>query len=266
MAFVLLPYFWQTWWFATSLAMLALGLVGAGVWLGTRRRMRRKMEALERQKAVEHERSRIARDIHDELGSHLTRITMLSEPARHEPDAPNAGATDVRQIYDIARGLTRTMDEIVWAVNPHHDTPEGLVNYLEQFALEFLGAAGIRCRLDLPMQLPAWPLTAETRHNLFLALKEALHNAVKHAGATEVRIVLTLDARALTLSVEDNGRGFDPATASASGNGLENMRRRLEHIGGGCDIGGAPGQGVKIIFVVPMRAAPAGPPPDYRAN
>jgi signal transduction histidine kinase/ligand-binding sensor domain-containing protein len=265
-AFVLLPYFWQTWWFKTSLAVLAIGMVGAGVWLGTRRRMRRKMEALERQKAVEDERSRIARDIHDELGSHLTRITMLSEPTRHEPDAPNPGATDVRQIYDIARGLTRTMDEIVWAVNPHHDTPEGLVNYLEQFALEFLGAAGIRCRLDLPMQLPSWPLTAETRHNLFLALKEALHNAVKHAGATEVRITLKLDDRTLTLSVQDDGCGFEPAATASTGNGLANMRRRLEHIGGGCEISSARGQGVKIVFFVPIREAPAETTPDYRAN
>jgi signal transduction histidine kinase/ligand-binding sensor domain-containing protein len=265
-AFVMLPHFWQTWWFGTSLATLSLGVVGAGVWLDTRRRMRRKMETLERQKAVEHERSRIARDIHDELGSHLTRITMLSEPARHEPDAPHPGTTDVRQIYDIARALTRTMDEIVWAVNPQHDTPEGLVNYLEQFALEFLGAAGIRCRLDLPMQLPAWPLTAETRHNLFLALKEALHNAVKHAGATEVRIALTLEARTLTLSVEDNGCGFDPGTPNSTGNGLENMRRRLEHIGGSCEIGRARGQGVKVVFIVPMRETPAGAASDYRAN
>jgi signal transduction histidine kinase/ligand-binding sensor domain-containing protein len=264
--FVLLPYFWQTWWFGTSVAALGMGVVGAGVWQGTRRRMRRKMEALERQKAVEHERSRIARDIHDELGSHLTRITMLSEPARHEPDASHPGITDVRQIYDIARALTRTMDEIVWAVNPHHDTPEGLVNYLEQFALEFLGAAGIRCRLDLPMELPAWPLTAETRHNLFLALKEALHNAVKHAGATEVRIALTVDTRTLTLSVEDNGRGFDPAASNSTGNGLENMRRRLEQIRGGCEIVSEPGHGVKIVFVVPIREATAGAPPDYRAN
>jgi signal transduction histidine kinase/ligand-binding sensor domain-containing protein len=256
-AFELLPYFWQTWWFDTLLVALALGLVGAGVALETRRRMRRKMEIMERQKAIELERSRIARDIHDELGSHLTRITMLSEPSRHEAGAPMPGPKDVRQIYDIARDLTRTMDEIVWAVNPHHDTPEGLVNYLEQFALEFLGAAAIRCRLDLPIQWPAWSLTAETRHNLFLALKEALHNAVKHAGATEVRIALNLTTQALTLSVEDNGRGFDAAAPAVSGNGLGNMRRRLEQIGGHCEIDSAPGQGVKIIFSVPMRETPA---------
>jgi signal transduction histidine kinase/ligand-binding sensor domain-containing protein len=255
--FVLLPYFWQTWWFRTFLAVLALGLVGAGIWLDTRRRMRRKMEAMERKEAIELERSRIARDIHDELGSHLTRITMLSEPARHEPGVPLPGTKDVKQIYDIARELTRTMDEIVWAVNPHHDTPEGLVNYLEQFASEFLGAAGIRCRLDLPMQLPLWPLTAETRHNLFLALKEALHNTVKHSSATEVRIALTLDDQALVLSVEDNGRGFDLAAADSTANGLENMRRRLEQIGGRCEIVSAPGQGVKIGFIVSLREAPA---------
>ena len=86
------------------------------------------------------------------------------------------------RIYDTARELTRAMDEIVWAVNPRHDTVEGLANYLEKFALDFLGAAGIRCRLDFPDQYPHWPLTSEIRHNLFLAFKEALHNVVKHAG------------------------------------------------------------------------------------
>ncbi|MGD0816751.1 MAG: triple tyrosine motif-containing protein [Verrucomicrobiota bacterium] len=265
-AFVLMPFFWQTWWFRSFLIALALGMVGAGVWLDTRRRMRRKMEALERQEAVEHERARIAHDIHDELGSHLTRITMLSEPARHEPEVPDPGATNVRQIHDIARELTSTMDEIVWAVNPHHDTPEGLASYLEQFALQFLGVAGIRCRLDLPLQLPLWPLTAETRHSVFLAFKEALHNVVKHSGATEVRIALTVDARVLTLSVEDNGCGFDPAAVDPTGNGLVNMRRRLEHIGGRCEIVSAPSQGVKINFTVLLREAPQGFPPYCRRN
>jgi signal transduction histidine kinase len=116
------------------------------------------------------------------------------------------------------------------------------------------------------MQLPAWPLTAETRHNLFLALKEALHNAVKHAGATEVRIALTVDDRTLTLSVLDNGCGFDPAANSSTGNGLANMKRRLEHIGGDCEITSARGQGVKIVFFVPIRKTPAETTPDYRAN
>jgi signal transduction histidine kinase len=158
------------------------------------------------------------------------------------------------------------MDEIVWAVNPHHDTPEGLVNYLEQFATEFLGAAGIRCRLDLPIQLPLWPLTAETRHNLFLALKEALHNAVKHSGATEVRIAVALDDRALVLSVEDNGRGFDVSGADSTANGLQNMRRRLDQIGGQCRIVSTPGQGAKVDFTVSFKEGPAAPAAGCRRN
>jgi signal transduction histidine kinase/ligand-binding sensor domain-containing protein len=254
--FDLLPFFWQTWWFGAVMGTLALGLVGLIVWLQTRRRMRQKMEALERQQAIEHERSRIARDIHDELGSNLTRITMLSEPARHE--TPGASS----QIYDIARQLTHTMDEIVWAVNPQHDTLEGLVNYLEKFAQDFLAVAGIRCRLDLPMQLPAWPLMAETRHNLFLAFKEALHNVVKHAGAREARVSLQIDLTTFTLGLEDDGRGFTPSAPDPSRNGLSNMRRRLEKIGGQCDIRSYPGGGAKVTFIVPLTMAAA----VYRRN
>ena len=147
------------------------------------------------------------------------------------------------------------MDEIVWAVNPRHDTAEGLASYLEQFALQFLGTAGIRCRLDLPIQLPLQPVTAEIRHNLFVALKEALHNAVKHSGASEVRISLRLAKGALSLSIADNGRGLNLAGGNSSGNGLTNMSLRLQQIGGRCEIRGAPGEGVKIVFTVPVSEA-----------
>jgi signal transduction histidine kinase len=257
-AFILLPHFWQTWWFAALAGTVALAAVTAGVWLDARRRMRRRVEALERTQAIERERARIARDIHDELGSNLTRITMLSEPAR----LPSADSTiKASQIYDIARGLTRTMDEIVWAVNPAHDTLEGLVNYLVKYAQDFLAAGNVRCRLDLPLNLPPWPLTAETRHNLFLALKEALNNCIKHAGASEVRLSLQVEPAAFVLSLADNGRGFDPnqidflrtaADRFASGNGLENIRQRLHKVGGRCEIRAAPGQGTTVVFAVPV--------------
>src|SRR5207244_8731794 len=136
-------------------------------------------------------RPRIAKDIHDELGASLTRITMLSQAARdgleHSP-----AAAEVDRIYDTARDLTRAMDEIVWAVNPQHDTLDSLATYLGKFAQDFLAAAHIRCRLDVPMQLPTWPLTAEIRYNLFLAFKEAVNNAVKHAHTSEVWISLPI--------------------------------------------------------------------------
>jgi len=260
--FKIQPFFWQTAWFRFLALALMLAASGGIVWFDTRRRMRRKLERIEHQRDIERERARIARDIHDDLGAHLTRITMLSESARSELDASTETAGELNQIYDTSRELTRSMDEIVWAVNPKHDTMESLANYLERFAQDLLATAGIRCRLDMPMQFPDWRLTAEVRHNLFLAFKETLHNIVKHAAATEVRIALTLEKSAFELIIADNGRGFDPAKEAAPGpgrfsNGLGNMRRRLREIGGRCEIESSPGQGTKVIFAVPLKTETA---------
>jgi len=231
-----------------------------------RQRVRRRLEQLERQRALERERSRIARDIHDDLGASLTRITLLSQSARAELDDRQAAAADVDQIYSTARELTRAMDEIVWAVNPQHDTLDSLVAYLGRFAQSFLSTAGIRCRLDVPLQLPAWALTAEIRHNVFLAFKEALNNVAKHAQASEVRISLELRPDGFMLVVTDNGRGFkwnlrkgQPTPAadesrSAAGNGLVNMQKRLEEVGGCCGWDTAPGEGTRAKLVVVVKS------------
>ncbi|MBW8865302.1 MAG: ATP-binding protein [Verrucomicrobia bacterium] len=162
------------------------------------------------------------------------------------------------------------MDEIVWAVSPRHDTLESLATYLEKFAHDWLATAGIRCRLDLPLQFPGWHLTSEVRHNVFLAFKEALHNAVKHSHASEVLIRLEVKEKLFELSVEDNGHGFavgEKAKANsstqgraASGNGLENMRRRLTAIGGNCEIQSASGVGTKVMFSVQFKASALGRP------
>jgi signal transduction histidine kinase/ligand-binding sensor domain-containing protein len=259
LSFIVLPFFWQTWWFQiiTGISMAAL-LAGGAFWI-SRRRVRLRLERSERQHALERERARIARDIHDDLGASLTRITMLSQSVRAELDAAAPAAGDVDQIYTTARELTRAMDEIVWAVNPKHDTLDSLVTYLGRFAQQFLSAAGVRCRLDVPVYLPAAGVTSEVRHNLFLALKEALHNVVNHARATEVRLTLKLDSDRFTLCVADNGKGFSPNTDSlgeadaarlSSGNGLPNMRKRLEGIGGQCILDTAPGEGTRVQFVI----------------
>jgi signal transduction histidine kinase/ligand-binding sensor domain-containing protein len=265
LAFTVVPYFYQTWWFEGAGMASGAGAVGLGVLWATRRRLRRRLEQLERQRALERERARIARDIHDDLGASLTRIGMLSQSVRGDVEAQPQTAAYVDQIYHTARELTRAMDEIVWAVNPTHDTLDSLVTYLGRFAQHFLSAAGIRCRLDVPMNLPGWALTAEVRHNVFLALKEALNNVVKHARATEVRVALELEPRGFVLTVADNGCGFDfsgrparpaaPADSErvASGNGLLNMQRRLEEIGGKCEWNTAPGEGTRVRLVVLLK-------------
>ncbi len=190
---------------------------------------------------------------------------MLSQSARGDSENPAQAAADLDQIYGTARELTRAMDEIVWAVNPQHDTLDSLASYLGKFAQDFLSHTGIRCRLDLPVQLPAWPLTAEVRHHVFLALKETLHNVLKHAGASEVRIRLVLEHESFTLTVEDNGRGFTANGANghassgsdrlAHGNGLTNLRRRLAEVGGCCEIYSNNGQGTRVKFVVGVKGS-----------
>lgn len=263
-AFHALPHFWQTVWFRVMAVVVLVLVASGGVWFDTRRRMRRKLERLERQRALERERARIARDIHDDLGASLTRITMLSQVAHEVEPEPARAVASLDQIFGTARELTRSLDEIVWAVNPKHDTLESLAGYLGKFTQDYLRAAHIRCRLDVPMQLPAWVLTSEVRHNLFLAVKEALHNVVKHAKATEVRITLTLAEGGFAWEVEDNGCGFDLRGGNgdsagntgrlASGNGLANMARRLGDVGGRFEVQSSPGSGTRVKFVVHVKA------------
>jgi signal transduction histidine kinase/ligand-binding sensor domain-containing protein len=263
LAIIALPYFWQTWWFRLLAVLGLAAAVGGGVLMETQRRMRRKLAWIEREHAVERERARIARDIHDELGASLTRITMLSQPAGTDQD-PGKSAGEMDQIRDTALGLTRAMDEVVWAVNPKHDTLDSLAAYLATYAQDFVAAARVRCRLEIPLRLPPWPLTSETRHNVFLAFKEALNNAVKHGSPSEVRISLMIEPGAFSLQIEDTGCGFSIESAEsvrrsnpdrpASGHGLENMRQRLMEIGGRCDIRSAPGEGTAVRLIVPNQA------------
>ena len=133
--------------------------------------------------------------MHDDLGSSLTQIALLSELANRDLSSSERAGEHLQKILTTAREVFRAMDEIVWAVNPKHDTLSSLVGYLSRYAQDFLRPAGIRCRLDLPLQFPTWHLSSEVRHNVFLAFKEALHNAVRHSGASEVLIRLTLKQR-----------------------------------------------------------------------
>ena len=153
--------------------------------------------------------------------------------------------------------MTRALEEIVWAVDPAHDSLDSVANYLGRFAQDFLSAAGVSCRLDLPVQLPTQLISAEVRHNLFLAFKEALNNVVRHSEAREVNISLSVAATRFVLSVEDDGKGFDPATPPAgtsarNGHGLANLRIRLQQLGGEAEISSQPGKGARVRLVVPL--------------
>jgi len=259
-AFTVQPFFYQTWWFLALAGLTVVGGVAGAVRGVTSRKYRAALARLEQQNAIERDRARIAKDIHDDLGAGLTQITLLSELARRDP--PDQAGAHLERISDSARKMTRAMDEIVWAVDPQHDTLNGLMDYISAYTEDFLRTAGIRCRMDLPAELPALRVAAEQRYNLFLAIKEALNNIVKHAQAVEVWLRLRLETEGLTLVVEDNGRGL-PETAVAggvperllSGHGLPNLERRLVAIGGRCTVHSAPGQGTRVEMSVRLEPA-----------
>lgn len=270
LGFSVLPFYWQTWWFRGGAIFFALSIVAWSVRHETRRRMQRRVEELEHERGIERERSRIAQDIHDDIGSSLTRITMLSQSVRRGGKEPYDVAPVLGRIHDTAIEITHALDEIVWALDPRHDTLDSLACYLARFAQDRLSETSISCRLELPLNLPSWPLNTQTRHSLLLAFKEALSNALKHAAATEIQIALELGSDEFVISVRDNGRGFDPALATGVnpaaarvGNGLGNLRRRLAQVGGCCDIVSAPSRGTCVAFTVRL---PAGAPGRHRTS
>jgi signal transduction histidine kinase/ligand-binding sensor domain-containing protein len=244
----ILPHFYETWWFQVFAAAIAFGIIAFAIRNISLRRLRWKMQQLERQHAVERERSRIARDIHDDLGASLNLIAVLGDLAKKEK-------TDERieKMSATARQAVTSLDEIVWAVNPRNDTLAHLVDYAGQYATGYLRAAGIRCRLDVPEEMPASEVPSDVRHNLFLVIKEGLQNIVKHSRATEVWLRVSTNATTLRVVIEDNGRGFEK-NEDPWADGLRNMRERASEIGGECRVESHLGTGTVITIELPWPA------------
>lgn len=256
-ALTVAPHLWEATWFRVLGGLATPVLLGGGVLLTVRRRYRRKLERLEQQRALERERTRIAQDLHDDLGAGLVEINFGSELAQDPTLGPDEVREHTREIGTRAREMVTALDEIVWAVNPKHDSVSSLATYFCQFAQHFLKATSVRCQLDVARDLPAVPLNAEQRHSLFLAFKEALSNVVQHSGATDLRLAIDARNQTLTIAICDNGCGLPP-DAPRGGNGadgLGNMQRRLAQLGGRCEWTSRPQQGTTIRFKVPLPAS-----------
>jgi len=243
---ILLPVTRQPWfWALIATAVLSLLFAAWRAIVGQR---------LERARALDQERARIARDIHDDLGASLTHIALLGELARNNLGHPERARGHMDDIFRASRKLTRSVDEIVWALNPSNDTLARFGAYTGDFAQEFLHAAGIGCRLVFPPEWPALTLPPKIRHELFLVIKEALHNLVSHSGATEARLEIALEGGVLRVVIGDDGRGFDSAAAvlgrPGGGHGLANMRQRMQEVGGTLDIASTPGRGTTVTLAV----------------
>jgi signal transduction histidine kinase len=235
--------FWQRWWFLTLTALAMLAAVATVVRLFEKRKYQLQLRLAEQARALEQERNRIAQDLHDDLGSSLARISLLSGLAKADAHQPAQLQTHVQKIADAANETVRALEEIVWAVRPGSDSLQSLVEYIAHFSNELFEGHPTRCRLDLPPDLPALPLPPEMRHNLFLVLKEALTNVLKHAQAQEVHLQAKASADTLLFVVQDDGRGFDTTAVSkhSKRNGLSNMHRRAEAMGADLTVHSTPG-------------------------
>jgi len=253
---VVQPFFWQTAWFSGLLVLagsIVVFLVGRQA---ARRRYKRRMERLELLRAVERERARIAQDLHDDLGTDLSRLAMLSDLAQVDADRPANVRRHLDEIFQSADDMVHKVDEIVWAVNPANDALENFNSYLVETAQQVFNAAGVRLRLDVAVPPLAVKLNSTLRHHVFLVLKEAMNNVVKHAGAAEVHLTVRLEGTRLRLELADNGRGFvlSQIPGSESGHdGLQNMRARVAEVGGTLVIDSAPSQGTMVRVEVPLK-------------
>lgn len=247
------PHFWETPWFYASAGLFTVvGAIGIG-WAGARMRMKRRFQLLKLHNAREGERSRIARDLHDDLGASLTEISILAalaaEDAERTPLQPSLDQLSVK-----AKHVVGSLDEIVWAVNPREDTLRSLVDYIAAFAREFLDIARIPLRTEVGKDMPAMPLGTQQRHGIFLAAREVLNNIVKHSKATEVTLSIHLADETLHIRIQDNGVGFDLDYASG-GNGMGNLRTRMNEAGGDCAIESRKRHGTSVFLTLPLPAS-----------
>lgn len=250
--FTILRPVWQRWWF---LAALISGL-GALVYGGYRYRLGQAIK-------VERVRTRIAHDLHDDIGANLTRISILSEVAKQQqgngaspPGELPAGLLD--SIAEISRESVAAMNDIVWAINPEHDSLLDLTSRMRRHAEEVFTTRDIRLEFEAPGDAGQLKLEIETRRDLYLIFKEAVNNAARHAACSAVSIQIQASATHIQLTVRDNGKGFDPRTPDkihSEGNGLLSMRNRARALGGKLTIESSPGAGSEVRLMLPFSPA-----------
>ncbi|MES2661075.1 MAG: LamG-like jellyroll fold domain-containing protein [Verrucomicrobiota bacterium] len=250
------PPVWKRGWFLPLFAAGGVIVIGWGFFVNYQRRSRNKLASIRMSSAVERDRTRIARDMHDDLG---TRVSLLKHAASVvvgtiENDPGKAHHQAVR-LESAASDLVWAMDGLVWAVNPANDTLEHLAGHLSGVAQEIFRDARVTLRISIPTDFPTLPLRSDFRHHFSLATKEALHNILKHAGPCEATLQLMIEGRNLVAIITDTGAGYDPANPDA-GNGLANLVARAAEMQGTCEIQSTPGKGTRVVLRCPLPKVP----------
>ncbi len=255
---VIHPPFWQTWWFRLLLATAGATAIVVAARQYARGKVRARTRELEKQHALHMERMRISKDVHDDIGSGLSRISLLSAVARRKLHQNEAPETDINHISALSRELVDNMRDLIWLLNPENTTLDSLAARIREYSADFLDAAGIAVHFQFPPQVPAVPVPRDVQRNVLLTVKEAVNNVVKHSGATAVTMVLQYDGSTINIAVADNGRGLPDDDGEQKGNGLRNMRYRIGSVGGTWLVTSAPGEGTQIAISIPLGPPAAG--------
>lgn len=243
------PPFWQTWWFRCILIGTILGLV----FLLYQYRIRQLLR-------VQQIRHRIASDLHDDIGSTLTNISMLSELGRKNLRRREEVELFLNRIGEEVQHSSQALDDIVWSININNDTIEQTVARMRRYVAELFEAANIGYTIQLDDNLGKKKLNMEQRRDFFLVFKEVINNISKHADATNVFIRVWLDKQYLFLEVRDDGKGFDPRSVTHR-NGIKNMNNRIRKWKGSIRFESAPGQGSQILVQLPVLSGDHSGPP-----
>ncbi|GAA5484309.1 hypothetical protein Hsar01_03551 [Haloferula sargassicola] len=244
--------FWSRPWFWALVVALVATSIAVGVIGDLRRRAERRLAALEIKNALASDRARIARDMHDDLGTRITLMTMNAALAqRAQQNDPPQVVRHLGNLSRSARELVESMESLVWSVDPANDSLDQFAERVTRMVEEVFQDSGVRATVDVPLVLPDWPLKAAARHHLVFAVKEALHNVLRHAGPCDATLSLKLSGSHLMVEIEDRGVGFDPSV-DGRGNGLGNLKHRLERIGGTCIIESGHGRGTKVSMGCPL--------------
>ncbi|HET9826064.1 MAG TPA: ATP-binding protein, partial [Chitinophagaceae bacterium] len=248
-SFAIEPPFWRTWWARSIAALLLTTLVLVIARFYYRRKLEKQKQSLERQQLIEKERTRIATNMHDDLGAGLSRIKFLSQSILNKKINDQGIKIELEKITSFSDEMSEKMGDIVWALNEKNDTLADLVAYTRSYAMEYLANHNIHCDAKTPLNLPGNFVTGETRRNIFLSVKECLHNVVKHSRASNVSFTVELNGL-MQIVIHDNGKGIDVDNRRAFSNGIENIRKRMKEING--DVEFSNDKGTRVTLTIPL--------------
>ncbi len=248
--FTISPAWWQTWWFKIFVILVMLAMlffIGRFIYFY---QLRKQRTAMEKQLAVELERQRISAEMHDDIGAGLSGIRLLTEITKHKVKDEQAAA-EVEKIYQSVGDISSKMKEVIWSLNTENDDLQNLISYLQKQARQMMENYPGSFTITMPEQIPDIKIGGEIRRHIYLAVKEALHNIIKHSGADKVKLIIDCEDK-LVIKVSDNGKGMNTGESRNSGNGLKNMKKRMQEIDGKFSVENK--DGLTLIFEITLKA------------